>query len=146
MSVVNSMRRRRKRKNVILEDLDAEKFDIFMIEDVDVKQNFKNRRRKSPTIARTFSEVRRALGKIDENRKEDDEKKKDRMEKECMENKVVSRRKRRKLRNEKKRVLASKAASIRERNRTIEEKKSFNPLNIGPLTLSNEEYTALMRY
>ena len=142
--VVNSMRRRRKRKNV--EDLDAEKFDIFMIEDVDVKQNFKNRRRKSPTIARTFSEVRRALGKIDENRKEDDEKKKDRMEKECMENKVVSRRKRRKMRNEKKRVLASKAASIRERNRTIEEKKNFNPLNIGPLTLSNEEYTALMRY
>ena len=111
--VVNSMRRRRKRKNV--EDLDAEKFDIFMIEDVDVKQNFKNRRRKSPTIARTFSEVRRALGKIDENRKEDDEKKKDRMEKECMENKVVSRRKRRKMRNEKKRSVAFEGHFNQER-------------------------------
>ena len=144
MSVVNSMRRRRKRKNV--EDLDAEKFDIFMIEDVDVKQNFKNRRRKSPTIARTFSEVRRALGKIDENRKENDEKK-NRMKKKRIEKKVVvvSRSRRRKLREEKKRILSSKAATIQERNRTTEEKNSFNPLNIGPLTLSNEEYTALMR-
>eukprot|EP00938_MAST-03A_sp_MAST-3A-sp1_P004859 g4859.t1 len=144
MSVVNSMRRRRKRKKVInhVEDLDAEKFDIFMIEDVDIIKPNRNR----ATIARTYSAVRRALGKIDENRKENDEKK-NRMKKKRIEKKVVvvSRSRRRKLREEKKRILSSKAATIQERNRTTEEKNSFNPLNIGPLTLSNEEYTALMR-
>ena len=135
------MRRRRKRENE--NDLDAEMFDISVIDDVMPKKS--RGKRRQAKIARSFSEVRRALGNIDENSKEDN--KDNSVQEESMKNKgVVSRSRRMKIRNDRKRIIASKYKSTRERNDALERKDSFNPLDIGPLTLSNEEYAALMMH
>ena len=137
------MRRRRKRENE--NDLDAEMFDISMIDDVMPKKS--RGKRRQAKIARSFSEVRRALGNIDENSKEDRKDNSVQEGEESMKNKgVVSRSRRMKIRNDRKRIIASKSKSTRERNDALERKDSFNPLDIGPLTLSNEEYAALMMH
>ena len=149
--------RRRKRQNVPteitkkktkveeknLEYLDElENFDIFMIDAVESEQHRSKKRRRTPKIARSFSEVRRSLGKIDENRNAEiivEEY----HEKESV--RVMSRSRRVKQRNERKMVMSSKVRAIQERiDEDKKQRMKMNPLNIGPLDLSKEEYTALL--